>query len=199
MSWSRRTWAAATMAVGLAIACEAGAVVVPPSSGQVGFGMQGQYGTLLKSGGLGSDFGSGPGLAVRLRYRMRYERGLGLSFEGQRFDSRDRVLADTSLSRLSIFTAGLEFYQMFGTRTRTSRMLSVGAGLAKATYKLKNGSTVYPTAGDGPYLSAGAGIEHFVYQTWAADLSARYMAVFQDGKANHDFQLALGFIFYSGY
>lgn len=199
MSWSRRTGVVTTMVAGLAIAHEAGAVVVPPSPGQVGFGMQGQYGALLKSGGLGSDFGSGPGLTVRLRYRMRYERGLGLSFEGQRFDSREPALADTSQSRLSIFTAGVEFYQMFGTRTRTSRMLSVGAGLAKATYKLKDGSTVYPTGGDGPYLSAGAGIERFVWQTWAMDLSARYMAVFQDGKANHDFQLALGFIFYSGY
>jgi hypothetical protein len=189
----------AALVTGLLIAGRAGAVVVPPSPGQVGFGVQGQYGMLLDQGTLGSDFGSGPGLTVRLRYRMRYERGIGLSFEGQNMDVREASLADTAIKTLSVFTAGVDFYQMFGTRTNSHRMLSVGAGLAKSSVKLNNGETVYPTGGDGPYVSVGAGVERFFYQTWAFDLSGRYMAVFQDGKANHDFQLALGLIFYSGY
>src|SRR6185503_7188180 len=109
-----------------------------------------------------------------LRYRMRYERALGLSFEGQRFDARVPSLADTAIKRLSIFTAGLEFYQMFGTRTRTTRMLMIGAGLAKPTFKTNGSETVYPVAGDGLYLSAGAGVERFFWKTWAYDLSARY-------------------------
>jgi Outer membrane protein beta-barrel domain len=199
MSWSVRNGFAAVVLLGLMIACRGEAVVVPPSPGQVGFGVQGEYGALLKSGGFGSDFGSGPGLTVRLRYRMRYERGLGLSFESQRFDVREAATADTAINRLSIFTAGLEFYQMFGTRTRTSRMVSVGAGLAKASVKLNNDETTFPTGGDGVYVSAGLGVERFFWQAWAYDLSGRYMTVFHDGKANHDLQIALGLIFYSGY
>ena len=43
----------------------AAAQVILPRPGQVGFSLQGQYGTLLSSGNLGDEFGSGPGLAVR--------------------------------------------------------------------------------------------------------------------------------------
>jgi hypothetical protein len=88
---------------------------------------------------------------------------------------------------------------MFATRTRTHRMLSLGAGLAKIAVKLSDGETSFPTAGDGVYVSAGAGIEHFFWQSWAIDLSSRYLAVFHDGKPNHDVQAALGLIFYASY
>ena len=106
-------------------------IVVPPRPGQVGIGIQGQYGTLLQSGGFGDQFGDGPGLAVRLRYRMRYERAMGLSFESQRFDVRLPQLADTASHHLSAFTYGFDVYQMFGTRTRTTRWVGVGAGLVQ--------------------------------------------------------------------
>jgi hypothetical protein len=178
-------------------------VVVPPRAGQVGLGIQGQYGMMLESGSLGTTFGSGPGLTVRLRYRMRYERGLGLSFESQSFDARELLPTpmerDTAPDRVRLFTAGPEVYQMFGTRTRTHKMLSVGAGLAKVAVKLGDGETVFPVAGDGVYVSAGAGIEQFFWQSWAYDLSTRYMAVFHDRKPNHDFQISLGLIFYASY
>jgi hypothetical protein len=52
---------------------------------------------------------------------------------------------------------------------------------------------------DGVYVSAGAGLERFIYRSWALDLSTRYMAVFAGGKANHDLQASLGFIFYASY
>jgi opacity protein-like surface antigen len=178
-------------------------VVVPPRAGQVGIGMQGQGGMMFESGSLGTDYDSGSGLTVRLRYRMRYERGLGLSFESQSFDAR-RVIApdvegDPYPVKLHFFTAGPEVYQMFGTRTRTHKMLSLGAGLAKIAVKLSDDETSFPTAGDGVYVSAGAGVEHFVWQSWAIDLSTRYMAVFHDQKPNHDVQAALGLIFYASY
>ena len=179
----------------LAAAAEARAarIVIPPRPGQVGLGVQGQYGALLKSGSVGESFGSGPGLAVRLRYRMRYQRGIGLSFESQRFDAREATWDGTEAS---IFTAGAEVYQMFGTRTRSTRMLSLGAGLAKLSVKLRDGETMFPYD-DGVYVSAGAGVERFFWQSRAYDLSARYMTVFLGGKVNHDVHVALGLIFYA--
>ena len=66
-----------------------GAKVVLPSPGDIGFAGFAQYGTLLNQGEIGEQFGSGPGFGVRLRYRMRYERGLGLTFERQGFDPRE--------------------------------------------------------------------------------------------------------------
>ena len=191
--------------VALAASARPGAawVVVPPRAGQVGIGFQGQFGTLLENGPLGNDFESGPGMTVRLRYRLRYERGIGLSFESQRFDARQFLTPATPLEppveQLRLFTAGPEVYQMFGTETRTHRMLSVGAGLAKVAFHHSDGETSFPTAGDGVYVSAGAGVERFVWQSWALDLSGRYMTLFQDGHANHDFQMALGVIFYASY
>jgi hypothetical protein len=186
---------------GLAIAHEARAewLVVPPRPGQVGLGIQGQYGALLNSGNFGADYGSGAGIAVRVRYRMRYERALGLSFENQTFDARVAPSADMDATRTTFFTAGAEIYQMFDTRTRTTKMLSLGLGLAKLSVKLNDGETAFPVGGDGVFVSAGGGVEWFFYQSMAIDASTRYMTVIQDRKLNHDLQLSLGLIFYASY
>src|SRR4029453_11481352 len=161
-----------------------------PRPGQVGVSLQGGYGTMLESGRVGEDFGAGPSYAIRLRYRMRYERGIGLSFENHKLEAREKVAFDPAFpdsvhgDHLSLILSGGEFYQMFGTRTRTTKMLSIGAGLAQYRTELNDGETELdgPTSGDGLYLSAGAGIERFFFRSWAWDLSARYFAVFQEGK-----------------
>jgi hypothetical protein len=191
----------------------AASTIVLPRAGQVGVGFQFQAGTLLKSGGLGEEFGNGPGLAVRLKYRMRFERAIGLTFDVQQLKSRDpsaREGAFDSLSsvpgttqllrdRIKLVTAGIEFYQLFDTRDRTVKMLSAGAGLAQVSAHLNDGETQFPLAGDGVFLSLGAGIERFTYRSLAWDLSTRYMAIFHDKKVNHDIQLQLGLIFYAAY
>ena len=74
-------------------------------------------------------FGLGPEFNVRIRYRMRYERGFGLSFESQQLDVRVEPPAYTGVdstiapTKLSAILSGVEFYQMFGTRTKTTRMI----------------------------------------------------------------------------
>lgn len=206
MSRDGRWWMAVLVVVALApavaVPARAAGSIVLPRPGQVGVGIQGGYGTLLKSGDLGNDFGNGPTLAFRLRYRMRYERALGLSFEGQRFEIRTpgtEFPAGSGLpgpNNVNTILSGIEFYQMFGTRTRTTKMVMVGAGLAQTSGKTDEG-TVYP--GDGSYVSAGAGIERFLIRSWALDLSTRYVALFLRDHRNHDLQVALGLIFYASY
>lgn len=201
-----------TLAVGPSFARAENSIVLP-RAGQVGLGLQLQGGTLLQSGGLGEEFGTGPGMAVRLKYRMRFERAIGLSFDVQRLEARDpsdKAGAFDDLGnapgtpvllreRIKMVTAGIEFYQLFDTRERTVKMLSAGAGLAQVSAKLNDGQTQFPIAGDGVYLSLGAGVERFAYRSLAWDLSMRYMGIFHDKKLNHDLQLALGFIFYAAY
>ncbi|MEO5988111.1 MAG: outer membrane beta-barrel protein [Candidatus Eisenbacteria bacterium] len=193
------------LAVGEASAAN---TIILPRAGQVGVGIQGQYGTLLKQGDFGEEFGSGPGLAIRLRYRMRYERAFGLTFESQMLDARAPGRAQTAFTaledsarrdRLAVNLAGLEFYQLFGSRTRTVKMVSAGVGLAQISARLDNGETQYPDKGDGVFVSLGAGVERFFYRSWAWDLSTRYHAIFHDGKTNHDIQGSLGIIFYAAY
>lgn len=182
-----------------AVPARAALPVLLPKPGQVGFALQGQYGTMLSSGNLGNDFGSGGGLTVRVRYRMRYERALGISFESQSLDARAAATSDTSRTKLNVLLSGIDFYQMFNTDQKLQQMLSIGAGLAQLHYTLRDGETEYPLAGDGVYVTAGAGIERFVYRSLAFDISGRYIAIFEDGKPNHDFQGAAGIIFYAGY
>lgn len=206
---------AALVTLGLwAGAAAADNTLILPRAGQVGIGIQGQGGTLFTPGDLGTEFGSGGGLAVHVRYRMRFERAIGLTFESQglsardasgnarssssAFDTLDRTLPGLR-DRLKLITAGVEFYQMFDTQTRTNKFLSAGAGLAQMSAHLTDGETQYPIAGDGIYLSAGAGLERFLFKSWAWDLSTRYMAIFHDGKMNHDVQLQAGLIFYAAY
>jgi hypothetical protein len=217
MRRTRGIWlvAAVVLVLGVALGAlaagtaQAKSIVVLPRPGQVGVGLSGLYGTLLKAGDVGDQFGSGAGMAVRVRYRMRYERGFGLSFESHGFDPRTgdtqvnywdgtTMPADSSIAykKVSMFLYGVDFYQMFGTRTKTTKMLSVGAGLAHPVFALNGGEQQYPF-NDGAYLSAGAGIERLFWQSLAFDLGARYQAVFLDGKVNHDLQLSVGFIMYA--
>ena len=192
----------------LASSAMAANTIILPRAGQVGIGIQGQYGTMLKQGDFGKEFGSGPGLAIRLRYRMRYERAFALSFESHLLDAREPGRAQTAFTalqdsarrdRLSMNLAGIEFYQMFDTRTRTVKMLSAGAGLAQISARLDNGETQFPDRGDGVYVSIGAGVERYFFRSWAWDLSTRYHAIFHDGTINHDIQGSLGIIFYAAY
>ncbi|HTR97891.1 MAG TPA: outer membrane beta-barrel protein [Candidatus Acidoferrales bacterium] len=201
---------AVALAAVVAAAPPAGAVtIVLPRAGQVGVGVQGQFGTLLQSGNLGNEFGSGAGLAIKLVYRMRYERAIGLSFESSqlqtrvpRFDQTAFLASPDSLTRstLNVTSAGFDIYQYFNTRTRTPRYLDAGIGLAEVNSELQDGEITYPPDGsDGLYLSAGAGFERFVYRSWAVDASAKYRAIFFDGEVNHTVQASLGMIFYAAY
>ena len=99
--------------------------------------------------------------------------------------------------KLSLFLYGVDLYQMFGTRTKTTKMLSAGAGLAHPTFPMNGGDLQVPLYGDGAYLSAGAGVERFFWQSLAFEFGARYHAVFLDNKLNHDLQLSLGLILYA--
>ena len=186
-------------------AARAGTIVLP-RPGQVGLGLQGGYGTLFKSGELGQTFGEGHTIALRLRYRMRYERAIGLTFENQRHTIRvaeplvEGPTPGTLLpgrDRVNVVLSGLEFYRMFGTRTPTTRMLMVGAGVAQTSGRFLNNETFYP--GDGGFVSAGFGVERFIMRGWALDLSTRYMMVFLPDDRAHDLQVALGVIFYASY
>jgi hypothetical protein len=193
----------------LAGSARAELVVVLPRPGQVGLGLSGSFGTLLESGDFGQGFTAGPGLAVRLRYRMRYERGFGLTFEVHEYDRRsghifkdeftgDDLPPDSPFApkKLQVYLYGLDFYQMYGTRTKTTRMLSAGMGIAHPTRELNDGETDYP-GGDGFYASVGAGVERFFWQSLAWDLGVRYQAIFHEGRTNHDFQVSAGLIFYA--
>jgi hypothetical protein len=187
----------------------AGTLVVPPRPGQVGLSVAGSYGTLLKSGTIGEQFGSGAGMNVRVRYRARYERGWGLTFESHSLDVRDLEMvrdywddtkypADSSVAykKATVFLYGVDFYQMFGTRTKTPMMLSAGVGLAHPAFTLNDRETQYPV-NDGPYLSVGAGVERFFWQSLAFDVGARYAAIFLGDKVNHDLHASIGLIYYA--
>jgi len=216
MSFSRKRWlpAALLMLATFALhALPAGAAstITPPRSGQVGLGISGSFGTFLPTGELGNEFGSGPGLSVRLRYRMRFERAIGLTFDAERMNSRNPTGAAGAFDSLGndppgvlrdymkMVTAGFEFYQMFDTRERTVKYLSAGAGLAQISAHLTDGEIQYPLAGDALFVSVGAGFERFFMRSWAWDMNFKYKPVLHDGKINHDLQAQLGLMFYAGY
>ena len=203
--------AAVALVVWLAGTAAAESLVVLPRPGQVGLSVGGSYGVALKSGTIGEQFGDGEGMNVRLRYRARYERGFGLSFESHTRYVRDLETVDdywtagddayppdssVAYEKASIFLYGVDFYQFFQTRTKTPMMLSVGAGLAHPAFTLNDGDTQYPLQ-DGPYLAVGAGLERFFWRGLAFDLGARYTAIFLGGRTTHDLHASLGLIYYA--
>lgn len=211
----RKRFAVLIAAVGwgvLSAATAGAASIVVPRAGQVGIGLAGSFGTLANGGSLGEEFGYGPGIGVRLRYRMRYERAIGLSFDMHQLDARKagypegafsgyRDVGDSLLTRdrVSMSLTGFEFYQMFDTRSRNVKWVSIGAGLVQTSARLSNGETQYPLANDGTFIGVGGGVERYVYRSWALDLSVRYQAVFYDSSVNHNLQASAGMIFYAAY
>jgi len=202
-SFTAATATAVLMLAFSSIAAHASTIVLP-RPGQVGISVAGGYGTLLPVGDIGQIFQDGGSFSVRLRYRARYERGIGLSFEGDRMAAKtfhpyepDSAFAD----RLNVTLSELEIYQFFGTRTPTVRMLSLGIGLAQQRIKLSDGETLLQGdfAGDGLALSAGFGIERFFYRSWAFDFSIHYHAMFMNQQVGHNVQAAIGIIGYAGY
>jgi len=200
----RRAWTVpflAMLALTVAGAASAAIVVVPPRAGQLGIGIAGQYGTLLQTGGFGDQFGSGGGLSVRLRYRLRYERAIGLTFERQGFEVRNNPDTLYAAKTLTLMNSSVEFYQLFGTRTRTTKMLSAGFGLCQPSKKLNDGE--FKLGGDdvldGAFISVGAGLERFFYQSLGLDLNVHYQTIFQNGSTNHNIQASAGLVFYATY
>jgi hypothetical protein len=194
----------------LAAAPARAVTIVLPRAGQVGVGVQGQFGGLVEAGELGDEFSTGGGMAVRLKYRMRYGRAAGLSFEARSLDGRGHFTSNSAflvgvgpdslpLRSLSLQTFGGDVYQFFNIRGRDQVFVSGSAGLAKVSATSGNGDTVYPLGGDGLFVGVGLGFEHFVYRSWAIDTSVRYSSIFLDGTANHDLQAAVGMTFYAAY
>jgi hypothetical protein len=167
----------------------------------VGIELAGGYGWLLNSGDLGGVFDEGYTIGARLRYRMRYERAIGLLFENERFKIRvpETVAPDGGAprERVNLVLSGLEFYKLFGTRTPTVKMIMAGVGLAQAKGVFTNGEAFFP--GDGAYLSAGVGVERFFIKSWALDLSTRYVFAFLPDDHVHDVQVSAGIMFYASY
>ena len=215
MSFRSQRWLpAALLTLALLTICawpaHAANTITLPRSGQVGIGITGSFGTLLPTGELGNEFGSGPGLSVKIRYRMRFERAIGLTFDAERMNSRDPSGAAGAFDSLTdapavlrdymkMVTAGFEFYQLFDTRERTVKYLSAGAGLAQISAHLTDGETQYPIAGDALFVSVGAGFERYFFRSWAWDANFKYKPVLHDGKVNHDLQMQVGLIFYAAY
>jgi hypothetical protein len=215
MSFRSQRWLpAALLMLALLTVCawpaHAANTITLPRSGQVGIGITGSFGTLLPTGELGNEFGSGPGLSVKIRYRMRFERAIGLTFDAERMNSRDPSGAAGAFDSLTdapavlrdymkMVTAGFEFYQLYDTRERTVKYLSAGAGLAQISAHLTDGETQYPIAGDALFVSVGAGFERFFFRSWAWEMGFKYKPVLHDGKINQDLQGNVGLIFYAGY
>ncbi|HTM57024.1 MAG TPA: hypothetical protein VL123_01265 [Candidatus Udaeobacter sp.] len=199
---SRNVWWCLTVMAIAAVEARSAAAALPlvlPRPGQIGFSLQGQVSDFVKTGLLGKEFGSGGGIAVRVRYRMRYERALGLSFEAVNLDARAPADSSTARTRLNMLLSGADVYQMFNTDSRTQGMINLSAGLAQVHYSLRDGETEYPNEGDGVYVAAGGGVERFFYRSLAFDLSARYLAVVHGGKTNHGLNASAGLIFYASY
>jgi hypothetical protein len=176
-------------------------VVVPPRPGQLGVSLDGQYGSFFKTGGLGSEFGAGPGLGVRVRYRMKYDRAIGLSFESTDYKVRNNADTTFADNKATLLNSSVEFYQLFGTDGKTTRMISGGFGLTQVSKTLNDGEKKLggDDVSDGMFIAIGAGLERFVVQSFGIDFNAHYEMIFQNGSTNQLFEVGIGLVFYAGY
>jgi opacity protein-like surface antigen len=167
--------------------------------GTLSLGMQGEYGSFIGTSGFGEEFNHGPALGVRVRYRFAEDQAFGISFEGQRFDSKVDSVSIFAPKYLSAITTTAEYYNYFQTRSRTPQYLMIGAGLLQTRAHLNDGETTFP--GDGGVISVAAGAEYWWKRTLTFDLSLRYNGFIHNDNGSttltHGVQAGLGFEFYT--
>jgi len=171
--------------------------------GTLSLGLYGQGATILGGGELGSDFGFGPGLGARLRYRTSRESALSFNFAAQTYKANDGTFTADSIAvdNLTAITTTVEYVQYFRVRKRAPRYVLIGAGLLQTRRNLANDLTEFP--GDGGVLTVGAGTEIWWKRTFSFDLALRYNAYikskeFEDGTdVTSTLEISLGFQFYT--
>ena len=171
----------------------------PVREGTLSFGLMGQGGALLGGGDLGSVYDIGPGMSARLRYRTSRESALGLTFEAQRFDAKQKPMTPDDPEWIRSVNAIFEYYQYFRVQQRAPRYLMAGVGLMQLRRRLETEEVDFP--GDGAIFVLGGGTEAWWGRSLSVDVSLRYNGMLRGVEGSTQFShavtLGLGFQFYT--
>jgi hypothetical protein len=161
--------------------------------GTIGISGYGSFGWITGQSRYGLDFNTGFGLGLTLRYVTSPHWAVGLNFQQQNFGSNSDAVPAGETAALDQFTFTDILFNLYYYRERksdASQYMVLGAGFYRPEVKYSDGTTSFP--GENLILQGGLGIELFIRETFALDLSGQAYGVFGDGyntqeKSDPDF------------
>jgi len=169
--------------------------------GTISLGGQVGYGVVRGSSELNDHFDNGPSYAFRFRYMLSARAALGFSFENHRYNTRAGLPLDTSPfaaadSHAVVTTVGTEIVLFVHRERETTPYFLTGFGFASPNviYERKESRRV----DEGPFLTAGVGLERFVRQRLSIDVSLRGYGVVGNSELSLFSQLNVGLHLYPG-
>jgi hypothetical protein len=155
--------------------------------GTIGISGYGSYGWITGPSRYGLDFSSGWGLGFTLRYVTSPHWAVGLNFQQQNYDAYSNL----ELKKFTVTDILLDLYYYRERRSDTSQYLVLGLGFYRPELLYQDETTSFP--GENLMLQGGLGIELFIRETFALDLSGQAYFYFGEGytvqeEAQTDFE-----------
>jgi opacity protein-like surface antigen len=177
------TAAVAALVLGLGLAAPAQAQYRQIRPGTVSLGLGGSFGLVTGNSRFGLDFDSGGGYLFALNYAVTPNISLGLNFQNQTYNWVDGEPRYDNLV-VTTFEGHARLYRKRGTDA--SQYVMAGIGVYRPEFRIGDTETVFP--GDGFLFTGGAGVELFLRENWALDLSARGIGYVGNGISDQEFE-----------
>jgi len=155
--------------------------------GTIGISGYGSYGWITGQSRYGLDFNTGFGLGFTLRYVTSPHWAVGLNFQQQNFGSNSDAILEGETAGLDKFSLTDILFNLYYYRERksdASQYLVMGVGFYRPEIRWTDGTTSFP--GENLILQGGLGIEFFIRETFALDLSGQAYGIFGDGYTTQE-------------
>jgi outer membrane protein with beta-barrel domain len=166
----------------------------------VSVGIQGSYGLMRGSSRLGDGFDHGPGYAFRVRYMVSSRAAIGFSFENQNFGPVADYVQENALvspdTTLTMTTVGAEGILYVHRERETHPYLVAGFGYASPDVVFRDQGS--RRTNEGPFFTAGVGLEHFLKPRISLDFTLRGYAEIGNSELTSIGQLNAGIHLYPG-
>lgn len=179
----------------------------------VSVGIQGQYGILRGNSRLADGFDHGPGYAFRFRYMVSPSAALGFSFENQHYGSINSPaavplagqFADSHVVATTVSVEGV-FYMHRATEVNPYFIGGFGYASPDVVFTGFTATASAPQeegdqssrVNEGPFLTAGVGVERFIRERFSMDLSIRGYTLISNSEFTSIGQVSLGIHLYPG-
>jgi outer membrane protein with beta-barrel domain len=168
------------------VATEAGAV---PSSriernGSIALAGGAGYGIITGDSRFGTEFDTGLGIDILLRYVLGPHWSMGLGFQGQMYDATPEAQTANGEDKLQITDIRFDTYYYRDRSKDASQYVVLGIGLYRPEIHYQASNVSFP--GENLELSFGMGAEIFIGETWGLELGGRAIGYFGNGLTTEE-------------
>jgi len=143
------------------------------------------YGIITGDSRFGSEFDTGLGIDILLRYVLGPHWSMGLGFQSQVYDATPNAVTANGEEKLQITDIRFDTYYYRDRSKDASQYLVLGIGMYRPEIHYQGeGNVSFP--GENLELSFGMGAEIFIGETWGIELGGRALGYFGNGLTQEE-------------